>query len=644
MANKSSNTKKKTNKSTSTKSKKIVEEKKVIEEVVEAKHELKKEVKTTRNKHIFIHSFLLILLTLSIISFVLKIMDNTISINNLISNLLLTLFTILFVVISITYHRKKKGTILLGGILLFTYFILNIFNSSNINTPILEVKNFQGKSITEVMKWASKNNIKVNQEYEYSDMIDEYSVISQSKIKNNEITVAVSEGANPYKEIIVPSMITWDDERVINFVKDNHLSNVVVEFISSDKAKDTVIEQNVSGNLKRNDELKLTFSYGEELGFNEVKLIDFTNKSKFEVEFFMKKHSLNYEFNSDFSKKIKRGYAAKQSIKAGEMVPVGGDSVIVTISKGKQIKIPNLKKMDLEELTLWAIKNKVKLSFEDKYDDSIKENEVIGFNYDEGSIIEQGTVIKVTLSRGSLKMPKFTNIDDFYDWANKYNIKYEEKHEFSDSIKAGEIIKFSYKTGQKIKNNDIIIVTISDGEKVKVPSLVGLSKSEAITKLEKANLNYSFIYQNSSTTKNKVLAQSISSGSEISRGTTITVTLSSGVEDENNYVEERRSTSTNSNTYKPANNNSNNSSSKPAPKVCNSCTITGLKNVIRSNMDSGYQATANALVSSIKSQCPGITVNVSGDSTSGMAAGAFVGGFAGGEANSCGSVSITLAR
>ena len=61
-------------------------------------------------------------------------------------------------------------------------------------------------------------------------------------------------------------------------------------------------------------------------------------------------------------------------------------------------------------------------------------------------------------------------------------------------------------------------------------------------------------------------------------------------------------------------------------------------------MDSGYQATANALVSSIKSQCPGITVNVSGDSTSGMAAGAFVGGFSGGEANSCGSVSITLAR
>ena len=66
---------------------------------------------------------------------------------------------------------------------------------------------------------------------------------------------------------------------------DNYLSNVSVEFISSDQDVDTVIEQSTSGNLSRDEEIKLTFSYGEELGYNEVKLIDFTNKSKFEIEF-----------------------------------------------------------------------------------------------------------------------------------------------------------------------------------------------------------------------------------------------------------------------------------------------------------------------------------------------------------------------
>ena len=522
-------------------------------EVVEKKKEVKK-VESKSNKHLFTHMFLILLLITSLVSFVFNILNKDISILGLITSLLITIFTISFVITSITYHRKKKGIILLSGLLLFSYLVLNISNNFNVVNTEIGVKNFQGANVTEVMKWASKNDIKVNQEYEYSDMIEEYKVISQSKLKNNEITIAVSEGPNPFKETIVPSMVTWDDERVINFVKDNHLTNVAVEFVASDMAKDTVIEQSVSGNLRRNDELKLTFSFGEELGFSEVKLIDFTKKSKFEVEFFMKQHQLNYEFNEDFSNSIKRGYTTKQSIKAGEMVPINSDPVVITISKGPKVKVPDLNKMDLEELTEWAIKNKVKLVFTDQYDESVKENEVIGFDKEKDSIIEQGSVIKVILSRGALKMPKFNNINDFYDWANKYNIKYEEKHEFSNSIKAGEIISFSYKTGQKIKNNDIIIVTISDGEKKELPSLIGLTKSEAITKLERAGLKYSFIYRASSHSKNKVIDQSISAGSEISSGTTITVTVSSGEAEDTssgNSTNNRRTTPTNNPTPTP---------------------------------------------------------------------------------------------
>ena len=34
-----------------------------------------------------------------------------------------------------------------------------------------------------------------------------------------------------------------------------------------------------------------------------IKLIDFTNKSQFEVEFYMKQHQLNYKIERDFHKK-----------------------------------------------------------------------------------------------------------------------------------------------------------------------------------------------------------------------------------------------------------------------------------------------------------------------------------------------------
>ena len=564
----------------------------------------KEEIKPKTKKHLLVHSFLIILLLITIGSFVLTILNKNNSVNDLISSLLLTIFTIFFVTISISYHRKSKGLILLSGLLLLGYLVLNFNNHTNV-IPTTTSQNFQGKSITEVMKWASKNNVKITQEYEYSDMVPEYDVISQELEKKENkitgITVAVSEGPNPYKEIIVPSMITWDSERVIDYVKSNYLSNVIVDFVSSDKAKDTVIEQSASGNLKRNDELHLVFSFGEELGFSEVKLIDFTKMSKFEVEFFMKQHQLRYDFDNDFSSSIKRGYAMKQSIAAGETVQINDQRILVTISKGPKVKVPELKKMDLEEITEWAIKNKVKLSFTDQYDEAVKENDIISVNYEKGTIIEQGTVVKVTLSRGALKMPKFKSLTDFYNWANKYSINYEEKHEFSDTVKAGEIIKFSYKSGESLKNNDTIIVIISDGKKQTVPNVVGLTKSEAVSKLEKAGLNYSFVYEASSHSKNKVINQSISAGSEISSGTTITITISTG-EEEESYVEERKSSNTKpSNNNNNSNNHNNNSNNKPVNNCSN--VIVYIYDELISNVPSTTCSRIKSAYPSLKFSC-----------------------------------------
>ena len=385
------------------------------------------------------------------------------------------------------------------------------------------------------MKWASKNNILVNQDYEYSDMIQEYRVISQSVDSGKsvsgikEIDISISDGPNPYKEIIVPSMIGWDDERVINFVKDNYLENVNVEFVKSSKPVDTVIEQSSSGNLKRNDELKITFSYGEELGYEGYNLMDFTNKSKFEIEFFMKQHQLKYEFEYVFSSKIKRGFGVKQNIEPGVKVNVNDTVVKVSISKGPKIIVPDLSKMSVNEITEWAIKNKLKLDFKDSYDDTVKEGEIIKTDKNEKDVLEQGTVVTVTLSRGNLKMPKFASMNDFREWADKYGITYEEKHEFNDKVAIGEIIGFSYDEGDTIKNGDSISVTISDGKQVEVPNVVKSSKKDAISKLENAGLTYNISYKYSdSVQKDKVISQSISAGSKVGTGTTVSIIISNG--------------------------------------------------------------------------------------------------------------------
>ena len=526
----------------------VVEETEVEEEIVEEKEEVIEEEKeepvkekitnksNVKTKSPFTNLVLVLVIIISLIQFVIVLINKDSSISDLINNLIITLFSVLFSIVGITYKRKNKKLLFISGLILLCYFVLNLNNSFNfIKSPISVVPDFSNKSLTEVMQWASKNNILVNQDYEYSDMIPEYKVISQSIDSGKslsgitEIDISISEGPNPYKEIVVPSMISWDHERVLNYIRENYLENVIVEFVQSSKKADTVIEQSTSGNLKRNDELKLTFSYGEVLEYEDYGVIDFTNMSQFEIEFFMKQHQLKYEIEYVFSSKIKKGYGVAQSVDAGTKVKVNSEVVKISISKGPKIKVPDLTKMDVNEITEWAIKNKLKLTFKDSYDDTIPEGEIIKTDKNNGDILEQGNVITVTLSRGNLKMPNFDTMIEFKEWADKYGIMYEEKHEFSDKVPIGEIIGFSYDVGDTIRNGDSISVTISDGKQVEVPNVVGQSKSSAISKLEGAGLKYnvSTKYHNS-VAKNTVISQSISAGSKVGAGTTVSIIVSLG--------------------------------------------------------------------------------------------------------------------
>ena len=138
------------------------------------------------------------------------------------------------------------------------------------------------------------------------------------------------------------------------------------------------------------------------------------------------------------------------------------------------------------EITEWVVLNKLKLEFTNQYDDSVKENDVISTNYSKGDKIEQGTTIKVVISKGQLVMEDFKSFDEFREWADKYNIIYEEKHEFNEDVPQGQVISYSYKKGDTIKNGDSVIVTISDGKECKVPNVVGMTKSKAIDALDEA--------------------------------------------------------------------------------------------------------------------------------------------------------------
>ena len=65
-----------------------------------------------------------------------------------------------------------------------------------------------------------------------------------------------------------------------------------IYFIESYKVKDTVIDQSITGNIKRNDNLKIVFSYGEEIETTEVK--DLKGLSLFQTTTYLKRYGIKY--------------------------------------------------------------------------------------------------------------------------------------------------------------------------------------------------------------------------------------------------------------------------------------------------------------------------------------------------------------
>ena len=504
-----------------------------------------KDTKDKKKKNTIIN-ILVILTIVSCLGFFGGTILNGVNLKDIVLALLLLLFTVFFVSVSVTNPSKKKGSNILALIVLIIYQAFGCLVMFNIiKMPTIKVmENLVDKSLSSAVKWTTDNKIDLEQIYEYSDVVSEYHVIYQNvkpgtKLKNvKKLILTISEGPNPSKEIIIPSMIGWESETVLKYIEDNHLTNIKVEFVKSTSKANTLIEQSKSGNVRRNEEIKFVFSYGEERDFSEIKLSNLTNKSKYEAMFYLAKNGIKYEFVYDFSDSIKKDNVISQNIEPGTMISLTGENVVtvkVTISKGPKIIVPDLKAMSVEEVTSWIIKNKLKVEFKDAYDENIAENKIISASHNKGDAVSEGTVITITISNGKLRMPSLKSLSEFREWATKYNINYDEQHEFSDSVAIGDVIRYSYKKGDTIKNNDTIIVTISDGKKISVPSVIGLTKSAAEAKLKSAGLNYNFVYRyNSNVEKGKVSNQSISAGSTVSAGTTVTVTISNGKAPSNN--------------------------------------------------------------------------------------------------------------
>lgn len=463
---------------------------------------------------------------------------NTDSIINNLNNISIPIFIFLMSLVTFLFSINAKSKTKLYTIL---SFILLLFISFNflINEKIIKLPeeermiSYNNSSFKDLKDWADSNDIELVMEYEYNDEITKGNIIRLDvnegtfikKIK--KITATISDGPDYDKKIIIPSMLGWNVDDAVDFINKNYMIDVVINYEKSDSEKDIIYKQSKNGEIRRNENLVLTASLGEEELPNTVEMINLVDKSLFDASLWLKRNGLNYNINYEFSDKDKN-IVLSQDVKEKTEVNINNEVIILGVSKGKAIKMVDLTKMDSNEITDWIVKNNLKIEFDEIYDSDIETGKVIKQSIKEGEQIAENTLVTVTISRGQIKMQKFNSLFEFKEWANKYNINYSESYEYS-SVPKGQVISYSYNEGDVVDPDAVIYIRVSLGQAISIPSFIGKNKNDAINTCNNIGIRCSFVtgtYTNYD--NNVVYAQSRNIGDKVAEGSTITLTLSKG--------------------------------------------------------------------------------------------------------------------
>lgn len=489
-----------------------------------------------RNKIFQIFTFFtLALAVVSTITYMIyTILTSTSVINqivSIISTIILAIFSIIYVMLGMNIHNNKTRIfIIIGSLLLTFYTIFQVI--MGITTPKDYVIDFTNKDIKEVVNWANKRNILIEQEFKNSETIEKYKIISQSikegtptkNLKN--IKVVISDGIDENVKTEVTNMVGWDLDKVIKFIDENHLTNVKILFeFSNTIEKDKIISQDVIREIKRNEPVTLISSLGKENELKSVTMDNLVGLDTFHAIIYLKRNNLKYSIEYNYSDTKEEGTVLKQSIKKWEVIsPKDKTEIIITVAKKDKITVPDLTKFSLTEINNWATNNRLKIEYIEEYDDTIKKDKIISYTPQKNNLIDIDSIIKIIISKGPLRMIKFTTLEEVKEWLDEHDIIYKINYEYSQTIENGKLISISHKENQIIKNNDTINITISQGGNTIIPKLEGMTIEEAKTACKKANIKC-LIGNNHLPEQNTIIKQSMRSGSNVPINTTVTLTV-----------------------------------------------------------------------------------------------------------------------
>ncbi len=289
----------------------------------------------------------------------------------------------------------------------------------------------------------------------------------------------------------------------------------------------------------------------------KIILPDFEGKSMTELSQWVKQYGIEptgivatrqYDFDHEeniiISQSLPAGSKVRKDVKLNVVVSSGADP-------DELVRFPDLMNMTYSEINTWIKNNKLtNTRISTNYDNEVEEDRVISYELKnvEEKDFTRSTALSINVSKGPKPLATYTLDNDYVNqpidylrsWASGKNITVETKESYSNSVPQGCIISMNYAKGEKIKEGDTILATISKGSVIKLIDFTGKTDREVRAWFNDRGgiegSTFVLIPEANTYEKGKVFWQDISGGTVLKDYDTVKIYVSSGIPNVPDYV------------------------------------------------------------------------------------------------------------
>ncbi len=443
--------------------------------------------------------------------------------------------------------KRSPVVPILIGVAVVVLVIVGVFLLLNQG---VEVKDLTGWTKNDALLWADNNGLRMTVEEQFNDKVDEGKVISQgtpqgTKVKKGEfVKITVSKGHDLTVSLPLPDLMTMTMEEIQAWADQNFMTKVrITTDFSEEVAAGRVISFEINDNtvvdeVKRNTPIYVVISKGKKDETAALITVpNFREKTVSESYIFANENGLVLTVLEEYDDYAPKGSIMAQSVKADEKVKKG-DEIVLTVSKGKKITVPDFSAYTKQKATSVAAELGITISMMEKYS-AMAAGKFISQSIPADSIYDDGDVMELYYSLGNkIVVGSFVGStrDAIETWAKELN---EQGAQISISVtytqsnqEKGKIL-YQDKANTVIGVRTTIKITVSKGKAIFVPDFVApqgagfdeaITREEAMAMCDSLGLIPVFVEsKNSKRLPGEIWYQSVAAGKEVMEGTTITL-------------------------------------------------------------------------------------------------------------------------